>query len=196
VHEENSVERQPSKRRAAIVAALGVTALGGAVAAGVLTATSEPHSASAGKVSAASAQQAPAAAPASGSTASTAGGSAVSAAAKPKREKCTTVDRYIPYNSVIPGGRIEWHASLRYCWNGKKVRVVRASSYVKGGAVNVKEEPNAPRIVFNKKHSAATVMISSTIVKSSPLQDFFAHPKVQFRMWAINGAHTFKKISE
>jgi hypothetical protein len=58
VHEENSAKRTSSKRRAAIVTTLGVTALGGAVAAGVLTATGDPHSASAGQVSAVSAKQA------------------------------------------------------------------------------------------------------------------------------------------
>ncbi|SPT50846.1 hypothetical protein [Actinomadura madurae] len=231
MREENSVESKPSRRRTTIAAAVGVTALGGAIAAGVLVAGgSQP--APVDKVSAVSGQDAPALvggasagaeaptgseAPTGGETetptgseaptgsetptgseaptgaeAPSAGGSAGGAGVTAKKkEKCNTVDRYIN-SATIP--KYEWHSSVKYCWNGKTVRIVRANSYLKNASWNVKEEAKPNRIVFNKNRSAVTVMISANVVRPNPWFEVIRRPKVQYRMWAVNGAHTYKLV--
>lgn len=213
MHEEKSEPRKPSRRRAAIAAAVGVTALSGAITAGVLVG-GQSESGPVGKVSAVSDQQAPAVlggaaagtgaesgtGAASGTEAASGAGSAgatgsagtkTTAGAKAK-EKCNTVDRYINSNTIPTN--YQWHSSVKYCWNGKKVRIIRASSYLKKAGFNVREEPKPNRIIFNKKHSAVTVMISADVIRPNAWTDVIRHPKVQYRMWAINGAHTYKII--
>ncbi|MCQ0016042.1 hypothetical protein [Actinomadura madurae] len=75
------------------------------------------------------------------------------------------------------------------------MRIVRADSYLKGAGWNVKEEAKPNRIVFNKNRSAVTVMISANVIRPNPWGEVIRHPKVQYRMWAVNGAHTYKIIT-
>ncbi|WP_344589115.1 hypothetical protein [Actinomadura vinacea] len=175
--------RKPSRRRVTIATAVGVTALGGAIAAGVIVTDGGSQSALAGKVSVTSKQKAPVA---------VGGGVAAADTKAAKKEKCNTVDRYI--NSQTIPTKYQWHSSVKYCWNGKKVRIVRASSYLKNAGSNVKVEEKPNRIIFNKKHSAVTVMISANVIRPNAWGEVIRHPKVQYRMWAINGAHTYKII--
>lgn len=181
-----------NRRRAALVAAVGATALGGVAATGLLMSGGASHQASAGRVAAHSGVAA--SAPAGVAQGNAAGGG-VQGMAKRKSEQCRTVDRYIPYHSVLHLQKIQWHSSVRYCWTGKKVRIVRASSYLKPESSTITADPKNPRIVFNKKHSAVTVMLSADVAWNTPWGATYNHPKVQYRMWAINGAHTYKAIS-
>ncbi|MEV3920503.1 hypothetical protein [Actinomadura coerulea] len=193
MNEENSGNRPVSRRRAALVAAVGATALGGVAAAGLLVSGEASHQASAGRVAAHSGVAA--SAPAEVAQGNQAGGGVQGMTSKRKSEQCRTVDRYIPYHSITKLDKIQWHSSVQYCWTGKKVRIVRASSYLKPETSTITADPKTPRIVYNKKHSAVTVMVSSDVAWNTPWGATYNHPKVQYRMWAINGAHTYKAIS-
>ncbi|GGP91567.1 hypothetical protein BKA00_000532 [Actinomadura coerulea] len=189
--EGNDRNRPATRRRAALVAAVGATALGGVAATGLLVSGGASHQASAGRVAAHSgvAASAPVA------QGNQAGGGVQGMTSKRKREQCRTVDRYIPYHSALHLQKIQWHSSVRYCWTGKKVRIVRASSYLKPESSTITADPKPNRVVYNKKHSAVTVMVSSDVAWNTPWGATYNHPKVQYRMWAINGAHTYKPIS-
>ncbi|SNR68400.1 hypothetical protein [Actinomadura mexicana] len=194
MNEENSRSRPASRRRAALIAAVGATALGGAAATALVVSGGASPQASAGRVAAHSGIAASAAAkPEQQNQAG--GGTVHESASKRAREQCRTVDRYIPYHSLTKLEKIQWHSSVQYCWTGKKVRIVRAGSYLKPETSTITAAPKPERIVYNKKHSAVTVMVSADVAWNTPWGATYNHPKVQYRMWAINGAHTYKPIS-
>ncbi|MFG2006450.1 hypothetical protein ACGFNU_45625 [Spirillospora sp. NPDC048911] len=193
MHQENTSPQRPSRRRTAIAATVGVATIGGLAATGMLVAGQQAPAKPAGQVAAQSGQTSTATSGRQQSVyAAETGGSVKSVASAKRGEKCKVADRYIVYKTVIGLRHYDWHSSVKYCWNKKKVRIIRASSYLKRADLNVKEEKNSPRIVFNKKHSAATVLISSEVEWSTPWGSGFNHPKAQYRMWAINGAYTYK----
>jgi len=192
--EETPRPRKKIGRRAAVALTGGVLA-GGVIATGAMLGTGHGDS-PAKSVSAGTSvlgKGAAAGAAAGGGVTVTTHGTVTEVASVMAGYQCKQSDRYHSYHSKFGAKLVEWHAVIKFCYNGKKVKLIRAGAYPKNVADNIGIDPATIRKVWNKKHSRVTVLISSKIENTNPWGwSGYRYPRTQFQASA-NGALSVKQ---